>query len=257
VSDPTSAPEAELHARRAASFGGQAAAYAEHRPDYPVDALEWGLSGVTGTAHRVLDLAAGTGKVTASLAGLGLDVTAVEPDPGMRAELSRRLPSVTAVDGRAERIPVPDADVDAVFVGQAFHWFDVQPALTEIARVLRPGGVLVPLWNYEDDSVPWVAEFSRLGRTGVSRTAPGGSENPGTHPAFTPFESRTFHHAQRRTAESLVETVATHSHMLVAAPADRAAGLAEVRRFLASNPQTASGEFDLPLLTWTFRARRR
>ena len=253
MSDPTP----ELHAQRAASFGSQAAAYAEHRPDYPREALDWGLSGSTGTPRRVLDLAAGTGKLTIGLAELGLDVTAVEPDPEMRAELARVVPSATSLAGSAERIPVPDAAVDAVFVGQAFHWFDVGPAMTEIARVLRPGGVLVPMWNYEDDSVPWVAEFARLGRTGVSRTSPGGSKNPGTHPAFEPYESRTFQHAQRRTAESLAETIATHSHMIVADPADRAAGLAEIRRFLAGNPHTASGEFDLPLLTWTFRARRR
>lgn len=249
--------EADRHARRAASFGAQAAEYAEHRPDYPREAIEWGLSGAAGPARRVLDLAAGTGKLTLGLTELGLDVTAVEPDPAMLAELSRRLPAVTALAGHAERIPLPDAQVDAVFVGQAFHWFDVRPAMTEIARVLRPGGVLVPMWNYEDDSVPWVAEFAKLGRSGVSRDSPGGSRNPGTHPAFTAFESETFRHVQRRTAESLTETIGTHSHLLVATPAERAASLAEIRRFLATNPPTATGEFDLPLLTWTFCAVRR
>lgn len=249
MSDPT-------RARRASSFGSRAAAYAEHRPDYPREALEWGLSGVTGTPRRVLDLGAGTGKLTLGLAGLGLDVTAVEPDPEMRAELGRVVPSATSLAGQAERIPLPDGEVDAVFVGQAFHWFDVPVAMTEIARVLRPGGVLVPMWNYEDDSVPWVAEFGNLGRTGVSRAWTDGEREPATHPEFEPFESRTFHHVQRRTAESLVETIATHSHMIVADPAEAAAGLAEIRRFLATNPHTASGEFDLPLRTWVFRARR-
>jgi SAM-dependent methyltransferase len=249
VSDPT-------HAQRASSFGSRAAAYAEHRPDYPREAIDWGLSGASGTPRRVLDLAAGTGKLTLGLAELGLDVTAVEPDPGMRAELGRVVPSATSLAGQAERIPLPDAAVDAVFVGQAFHWFDVPAAMTEIARVLRPGGVLVPMWNYEDDSVPWVAEFGNLGRTGVSRAWTGGGREPDTHPAFEPFESRTFHHVQRRTAESLVETIATHSHMIVADPAEAAAGLAKIRRFLATNPHTATGEFDLPLRTWTFRARR-
>ncbi|WIY05027.1 class I SAM-dependent methyltransferase [Amycolatopsis mongoliensis] len=250
MSDPT-------RAQRASSFGSRAAAYAEHRPDYPREALEWGLSGASGTPRRVLDLAAGTGKLTLGLAELGLDVTAVEPDPEMRAELGRTVPSVTSLAGQAERIPLPDGEVDAVFVGQAFHWFDVPAAMTEIARVLRPGGVLVPMWNYEDDSVPWVAEFGNLGRTGVSRAWTDGSREPATHPAFEPFESRTFHHGQRRTAESLVETIATHSHMIVADPAEAAAALAEIRQFLAANPHTASGEFDLPLRTWTFRALRR
>ncbi|GLY35725.1 type 11 methyltransferase [Amycolatopsis sp. NBRC 101858] len=249
MSDPT-------RARRASSFGSRAAAYAEHRPDYPREAIEWGLSGASGTPRRVLDLGAGTGKLTLGLAALGLAVTAVEPDPEMRAELGRVVPSATSLAGQAERIPLPDGEVDAVFVGQAFHWFDVPVAMTEIARVLRPGGVLVPMWNYEDDSVPWVAEFGNLGRTGVSRVWTDGERAPATHPEFEPFESRTFHHVQRRTAESLVETIATHSHMIVADPAEAAAGLAEIRRFLAANPHTASGEFDLPLRTWVFRARR-
>jgi ubiquinone/menaquinone biosynthesis C-methylase UbiE len=250
VSDPT-------RARRASSFGGRAAEYAQHRPGYPREAIEWGLSGATGTPHRVLDLAAGTGKLTLGLTELGLDVTAVEPDPEMRGELARVVPSARSLAGRAEQIPLPDAAVDAVFAGQAFHWFDVPAAMTEIARVLRPGGVLVPMWNYEDESVPWVAEFAKLGRTGVSRAWTDGSREPATHPEFDPFESRTFHHVQRRTAESLVETIATHSHMIVADPAEAAADLAEIRQFLAANPHTASGEFDLPLITWTFRSRRR
>ena len=250
MSDPTSA-------RRAASFGSRAAEYAEHRPDYPREAIEWGLSGADGTPRRVLDLGAGTGKLTLGLAALGLDVTAVEPDPEMRAELERLVPTARSSAGRAERIPLLDAEVDAVFAGQAFHWFDVPAAMTEIGRVLRPGGVLVPMWNYEDESVPWVAEFAKLGRTGVSRGWIDGSQEPATHPAFESFESRPFRHVQRRTAESLVETTATHSCMIVADPAKRAADLAKIRRFLAANPHTASGEFDLPLLTWTFRARRR
>jgi SAM-dependent methyltransferase len=250
VSDPT-------RARRASSFGSRAAEYAEHRPDYPREAIEWGLSGATGTPSRVLDLGAGTGKLTLGLAALGLDVTAVEPDPEMRAELERLVPSATSLAGQAERIPLPDAGVDAVFAGQAFHWFDEPAAMTEIGRVLRPGGVLVPMWNYEDESVPWVAEFAKLGRTGVSRAWTDSDRKPATHPAFDPFESSAFHHTQRRTAESLAETIATHSHLIIADPAEAAASLAKIRQFLAANPHTASGEFDLPLITWTFRARRR
>ena len=249
--------EAELHARRAASFGGRAAAYAEHRPGYPRAALEWGLAGATGTPRRVLDLGAGTGKLTRGLVELGLDVTAVEPDPEMRAELERATPSVTSLAGQAEDIPVPDAGVDAVFVGQAFHWFDVDAAMAEIARVLRPGGVLVPLWNYEDESVPWVAEFTELGRDGARRPATDGDRRPATHPEFSPFESGRFPHEQRRTADSLIETLRTYSAVIVADPADSAALLARIRQFLATNPATASGEFDLPLIAWTFRSRRR
>ncbi|NBH06846.1 class I SAM-dependent methyltransferase [Amycolatopsis sp. SID8362] len=250
MSDPT-------RARRASSFGSRAAAYAEHRPDYPRAAIEWGLSGATGTPRRVLDLGAGTGKLTLGLTDLGLDVTAVEPDPEMRAELARRVPSATALAGRAERIPVPDAEVDAVFVGQAFHWFDVPAAMTEIGRVLRPGGVLVPMWNYEDESVPWVAEFTELGRDGARKPASTDDLREVAHPAFEPFDEERFHHVQQRTAETLLETIATYSLVIVSSPEESSALLTRLRGFLAANPATANGEFDLPLVTWGLRARRR
>ncbi|MEV4150256.1 class I SAM-dependent methyltransferase [Amycolatopsis sp. NPDC049691] len=246
-----------LRARRASSFGSRAAAYAEHRPGYPREVIEWGLSGAAGTPRRVLDLGAGTGKLTVGLAELGLDVTAVEPDPEMRAELGRVVPWARSLAGRAERIPLPDADVDAVFVGQAFHWFDVPAAMTEIARVLRPGGVLVPMWNYEDESVPWVAKFTSLGREGTRKPARTDDLRQVAHPEFEPFESDRFRHVQRRTAENLLETIATYSMVIVAEPEESSALLARLREFLASNPATANGEFDLPLITWGLRARRR
>ncbi|WP_410563898.1 methyltransferase domain-containing protein [Amycolatopsis sp. cmx-4-61] len=250
MSDPT-------RGQRASSFGVRAAEYAQHRPDYPREAIEWGLSGASGTPRRVLDLGAGTGKLTLGLAALGLDVTAVEPDAEMRAQLERAVPSVTSLAGQAERIPLPDGAVDAVFVGQAFHWFDVPVALTEIGRVLRPGGVCVPLWNYEDESVPWVAEFTAVGRDGAPRPTSIEDMREVTHPRFEPFESGRFRHAQRRTAESLLETIATYSQVIVSAPAESAALLGRLRQFLAGNPATAHGEFDLPLITTALRARRR
>jgi SAM-dependent methyltransferase len=264
VNEPTKDSEERRWAQRASSFGAEAAAYAEHRPDYPAAALRWALEASAIAPEKVLDLAAGTGKLTAGLLELGLEVIAVEPDAEMLAELSRTLPSVTALEGHAERIPLPDASVDAVFVGQAFHWFDPQPALTEIGRVLKPGGVLTALWNRDDDSVPWVAELAALGRTvavrpetaaistKVSNTDP---EFP-AHPAFTGFARETFPHAHRRTAESLIATVNTHSYLLVAGEEEAKGIRQELAEFLAARPETASGEFDLPLKTITVRLVR-
>ncbi|WP_409462202.1 class I SAM-dependent methyltransferase [Amycolatopsis sp. GA6-003] len=248
-------PDAELRARRASSFGGQASAYARHRPDYPRAALEWGMSGANRPVREVLDLAAGTGKLTEGLAGLGRSVTAVEPDPGMLAELTRRLPGVRALPGRAEDIPLPDESADAVFVGQALHWFDLAPAFAQIRRVLRPGGVVAALWNHDDESVPWVLEFSRLIRTGVSR----GFADPDRRlraDGFGPFEHARFAHAHRRSIESLLATVATHSHLLVASAPERERRLAEARAYLESVPHAGTGEFDYPLVTTVLRARR-
>jgi ubiquinone/menaquinone biosynthesis C-methylase UbiE len=142
------------------SFGAAAAAYAEHRPDYARAAVRWALERAPGP--RVLDLGAGTGKLTAVMAALGADVIAVEPDPAMLAELRRALPDVRALPGRAEAIPLPDASVDAVLVGHALHWFDMAVAGPEIARVLVPGGILADLWNVFDDRFDWVAGLERV-----------------------------------------------------------------------------------------------
>ncbi|QRP46605.1 class I SAM-dependent methyltransferase [Amycolatopsis sp. FDAARGOS 1241] len=253
MTDPTY--DQELHARRASSFGPHAAAYAEHRPDYPLAALDWGLAGAAHPAQDVLDLAAGTGKLTQGLVDLGLTVTAVEPDAGMLAQLAKLLPDTTALSGKAEDIPLAGESVDAVFIGQALHWFDWEPAFAEIRRVLRPGGVVVALWNHDDVEVEWVVEFSKLVRGGVTRVAL--AENRTLDAAgFAPFEEHQFPHSHRRTIDSLLATVATHSNLLVADPADRDAALAAARDYLHSVPTTSSGEFDYPLITTALRARK-
>src|SRR4051812_10880257 len=122
----------------ASSFGAVATAYAEHRPNYAQAAVRWALERAPG--RRVLELGAGTGKLTATLVALGADVTAVEPDPAMLTQLRRALPAARAVQGRAEAVPLADASVDAVLAGNAMHWFDMEIAGPEIARVLRPDG---------------------------------------------------------------------------------------------------------------------
>jgi SAM-dependent methyltransferase len=203
----------------------------------------------------VLDLGAGTGKLTGGLVAEGHRVTAVEPSESMLSELVRRHRQVRALPGSAERIPVPTGTVDAVVVGQAFHWFDAERAMPEIARVLRPGGVLAGLWNADDQSVPWVAEFGRVSQSTVSNVGVAGETMP-AHPLFHPAETAEFPHAQRRTAETLVATVGTHSHMLVIPPEERARLLDRMLDFLRSRPETAQGEFELPIITYVKRTVR-
>lgn len=258
-------PQTPLHRQRdrAESFGGQAAAYAEHRPGYPPDAVRWALEPVAHrtaatTAPHVLDLAAGTGKLTEVLMGLGFRVTAVEPDPEMLAELRRRLPETPARAGSAEEIPLPDASVDAVLVGQAFHWFDPDLALPEIARVLRPGGALAGLWNTDDDQVEWVAGLGEISGAHVSvRNWRRQEHRVPAHEAFGPVRRSEFPHSQTRTVESLTATVATHSNVRVLPEEERARLLGRVGGYLRSRQETGGGgEFELPLVTMVERTVR-
>lgn len=152
-----------IHTAAADGFSAGADDYERGRPSYPADAAalvcrELGI----GPGARVLDLAAGTGKLTRLLVPTGAEVVAVEPVAEMRRRLRENVPYAHVLDGTAERIPVPDRSVDAVTVAQAFHWFDAPVALREIAWVLKPGGGLALLWNERDTDEPWVAELSRL-----------------------------------------------------------------------------------------------
>ncbi|WP_016700449.1 class I SAM-dependent methyltransferase [Actinoalloteichus spitiensis] len=252
-----SADDRRSDAAQASSFGQVAEDYAEHRPGYPDPAVRWALEPVASRPHlTVLDLAAGTGKVTQAVRRIAVETVAVEPDPRLRAEFARRVPGVRVLDGGAEALPLPDASVDAVTVGQAFHWFDAPRALDEIARVLRPGGVVAALTNYNDDRWEWVAGLQRTGipSPGISEEDP---DYVPAHPRFAPVETARFEHAHRRTADSLVRMISTHSWVLVQAPEEQERMRAELRSYLAGRPETSSGEFDLPQVAVVNRAVRR
>jgi len=262
-----SAAEAADRLRHGSSFGAAAAAYAEHRPDYAEAAVRWALEPVSGRGRvRVADIGAGTGKLTAALAPLGADVTAVEPDPQMLAELRRAMPGVSSVPGSAEEIPLPDASVDAVLAAQAMHWFDLDRAMPEIARVLTPGGIFAGLWNVDDDRVGWVADLAEISKRPASvtllrwRDGARGARRERVMAAgsglFQAAEVGEFGHGQARTADSLLATIATHSHLLVMDETERAGLLARVSDFLHTRPETSHGEFILPMVTVVLRMRR-
>ena len=226
-----------------------------------------GVLAEIGVDPNKLDLGAGTGKLTAALLALGVDVVAVEPDSAMLAELRRAIPAARAVSGSAEAIPLPDASVDAVLAGNAMHWFDMDVAGPEIARVLAPGGVLAGLWNLMNDRVDWVADLAQVG----GREAIGSRDTPanwrvavaemhlpksGSAAPFGSPEQAEFPHGQRRTADSLVATFSTKAGILVMTTQEREARLSQIRAFLASRPETAHGEFTLPMVTGVLRTRR-
>jgi ubiquinone/menaquinone biosynthesis C-methylase UbiE len=233
---------------RARSFGAAADAYERARPSYPDEAVDWLLP---RGAHTVLDLGAGTGKLTRAQVARGLDVTAVEPLDEMRATLEATLPEVHALKGTAEQIPLPDQSMDAITVAQAWHWVDVELATAEAARVLKPGGTLGLIWNRRDERVPWVQRLSQVMGSGDAELIE--LEAITIAPPFGPTESFTTDWSRPMTADLLVEMAASRSYVITATPRRRREILDSVRDLVAQEP-TPGPDLDLPYRTYCFKA---
>jgi SAM-dependent methyltransferase len=252
-----------IHESAARGYSRAADAYERGRPGYPEDAVgrlaaELGLEG----GRVVLDLAAGTGKLTRHLVETGAEVVAVEPVEQMRAALGQRLPGVTAVAGTAEQIPLPDGSVDAVAVGQAFHWFAGDRALAEIHRVLRPPGRLGLVWNARDESAPWVAGLTEIMepfRGSAPRYLDGAWREAFEGTAlFEPLEHASFRHVHRLPPEAALARVASVSFVAALPEHERQDVLGRVRELLARDPDTRDrSEIELPYRTDVYWARRR
>jgi SAM-dependent methyltransferase len=190
----------------ARSFGSVAELYEASRPGYADGAVDWLAERLP--LRDVLDLAAGTGKLTRQLLARGANVVAVEPDPEMRAVFARVLPDVPIRDGRGEAIPLADASVDVVAVGQAFHWFEADAALAEMRRVTRPGGGFALLWNRWSRSDRILSRFDAL-------LAP--HRPPGTGGRIE-AERQTFEQRRRMTRAQLLGWAESTSGFVVAPP---------------------------------------
>ena len=248
------AAEREDRLERAASFGGVADAYERARPGYPDDAVSW-LAG--DEPCDVVDLGAGTGKLTRSLVALGHRVTAVEPLEEMLAQLRHTVPGATAVRGSAEEIPLSDGSADVVTCAQAFHWFDREVALSAIARVLRPGGRLALVWNTRDDSQGWVAELTDtvIGRSefreGGVVAATASIDETGL---YGPVERASFAHVQLLRRVELIELVRSRSQCAVLSEDERRPVLDHVGALFDAHSR--DGVLAMPYVTECFRALR-
>ena len=241
-----------------------AAAYERGRPGYPAEAVAElvRLLGIAPGA-TVLDLAAGSGKLTRRLFPAGAELLAVEPSAAMRERLAAAAPGARVLEGTAEAIPLPDGALDAVTVGQAFHWFDGSRALAELHRVLRPGGRVGLIWNVRDESVPWMARITAVidrhagdtprYRDGRWRAAFDASAG------FTPLQERRFRHRHLLARAGLLDRFASISFLATLPDRPRARVLAEIEEIVEAEPSLAGrGPVAVPYRTdlfWTERRR--
>jgi SAM-dependent methyltransferase len=246
----------EAFERSRLSFGSAADVYDAFRPSYPPEAARWMIG---NPPVRVADVGAGTGIFSRVLAALGHDVVAVEPDHDMARKLAEASPGVRVLEESAEKIPLPDASVDAVTAAQAWHWFDNDAARAEVARVLRSGGVVARISNWEDVSVDWVEEWwsavnprrqdraNRANRSGRFR-----DDKVSFGPLFSEPERASFPHGVERDADQLVGYISSRSHYLVADEGEQRRIVETTRELAGRLPP----RFALPYVAVAFRARK-
>jgi ubiquinone/menaquinone biosynthesis C-methylase UbiE len=231
-----------VHDSAAKGYQRAAATYVSGRPDYPAEAESW-LRDVVGLGpgKSALDLGAGTGKFVPMLEQTGARVLALEPVAAMRAELVRRHPDIQAMAGSAEAIPLPDASLDAVVCAQAFHWFATPGALSEIRRVLVPGGVLGLIWNVRDERTPWVAALSAITdplEAGAPRYRTGEWRRVFPADGFEALEERRAPHAHVGPPEQVVVQRTLSVSFIAAAPPEvQRAVERQVRALIAATPE--------------------
>ena len=235
-----------------------AVGYDRARPGYPPAAVAYAVAGLPAGV-QVVDVGAGTGKLTAALCAAGLETVAVEPAPGMLKLLRHTVQRAQVLAGTAEALPLPDTSADLVTAGQAFHWFDAGRALPEFARVLRPGGRLALFYNARDDAVGWVRALSALV----------GSPEDGDHlslvrervpddlgPRFALDGATRVPHGHELDVDGLVDLIASRSYVIRRPPAERAALLAAVRELTRTHPEMVGRRwFSMPYVTTVQRYR--
>lgn len=255
-----------VHATAVRGFDLAADVYARARPDYPDAAVDHVVRALRGGASGpVLDVAAGTGKLTAALAARDVQVTAVEPVEGMRKACLAALPDLPVVAATAEDLPFADGSIAGVTVAQAFHWFDPVAATASFARCLMPGGLLAVLFNVRDESVAWVRALTAI----IDPHETDGKKVPryrdqGWRSGFTPdgpFDVEDvidLPNAQEMDASGLRERVASISFIAVLDDDARAAVMDDVSTLVRTHPDVAGRvAFPFPYVTEIHHMRRR
>ena len=205
----------------ARSFDLVADAYDRGRPSYPDEAVDWLLRGTrqAGDATDVVELGAGTGQLTTHLERRGCSVTATDPSVAMLQRLVRRAARSTAAAGTAEQIPARTGSADLVVAAQAFHWFDSERVLHEVARVLRRGGRFAVIWNARDERIPWVRRLGSIIGTPPQDEDPTAVVDESA--MFESVERATFRFWQPMTRASLRDLVSSRSTIAVMSDLER------------------------------------
>ena len=244
-----------------AGFETDADRYARGRPDYPSEVAGWLRERLhLGPGKAAIDLGAGTGKFTKRLIETGAATTAVEPAAAMRTKLGE-INGLAVLEGSAEAIPLPDGSVDAIVCAQAFHWFATRTALAEMARVLKPGGMLGLIWNSHDNSVPWVkalddAVSPHEGEAPRFRTGKWRDVFPA--PGFAPLHEEEFANSQTGPAEQVVvDRMLSISFIATLSQSERDHVADKLRAIVAAEPSTAGRrEISIPYRSFAYSAVR-
>jgi SAM-dependent methyltransferase len=251
-----------VHPAAAEGFARGAQTYVRGRPDFPPVVREWLRDDLDLHQGKVvLELGAGTGKFTTHLVATGARVIALDPVAQMLEQLTRKVSEATPLLGSAASIPLADHTVDAVVCAQSFHWFATATALAEMARVLKPGGVLGLIWNVRDQSADWVAALTRL-IAPYEGNAPryDHGEWRGVFPAqgFTPLIERRVAHGHTGSPEHvIIDRIASISFIAALEDAERARLIGRVRELIASTPSLAGREeVTFPYVTMVYHCTR-
>lgn len=240
----------------ARSFGSEAGNYEIGRPDYPFDAVAWMLEPMPHGSRRIADVGAGTGKLTRVLMKApDAEIVAIDPDADMLAALRAAVPGVPTFLGTAESLPLPDAGVDAVVLGQAWHWVDPASASAEIGRVVRSGGVLGLIWNLRDERVDWVRRLTGI-MHGSNAEIMLGEGDPVVSEPFGPLEQQSWEWSRAITREQLHSMASSRSYVITSSDAEKARIRREMDELFDELGLAADAAIDLPYVTRAFRAVR-
>lgn len=244
---------------KATSFGAAADDYQATRPDYPFEAVAWMLERMPHESRRVADVGAGTGKLTRVLTeSPDAEVIAIDPDPMMLAKLTESVPGVPTFIGTAEQLPIPDASLDAVVLGQAWHWVDPVAASAEIGRVVAPGGALGLIWNIRDEREEWVRRLTAIIHSSSAENMVNGptSRGPQITAPFGLVEVERWEWKRAMTRAQLHRMADSRSYLITASDRERRGIHDDMDALFDELGMTREQTIDLPYVTTAFRALR-